>query len=113
MARKSKQLEVLGNQINNLTNDINIKEIPIVFLEELTNNITYGITDNRAIIAYQPLENVLMITFLGLLANCNEWTEIYEFAVLHKEWLEKFLNLQFRRKKQMEKMKEDFSGRRQ
>ena len=95
MARKSKQLEVLGNQINNLTNDINIKEIPIVFLEELTNNITYGITDNRAIIAYQPLENVLMITFLGLLANCNEWTEIYEFAVLHKEWLEKFLNLQY------------------
>ena len=66
MARKSKQLEILGNQISNLTNDINIKEILIVFLEQLTNNITYGITDNRTIIAYQPLENVVMITFFGI-----------------------------------------------
>lgn len=95
MAKKSKLLEELGKNINKISNEINIEEIPIVFLEELTNDIAYSLIDNRADIAYQPLENIVMITFVGLLGNCNEWTEIYEFALIHKEWLKKFLNLKY------------------
>lgn len=36
-----------------------------------------------------------MITFLGLMANCNEWTEIREFAILHHEWFKLFLDLTY------------------
>lgn len=53
------------------------------------------ITDYRADISYQPLENVIMITFLSIMGNCNEWSEIYEFALIHKKWFSKFLNLEY------------------
>lgn len=95
MTKKSKLLEQLGEEITKATKNINVNEIPIVFLEELTNNIKYEVIDYRANIAYQPLENIIMITFVGLLANCNEWTEIYEFAVLHSKWFEEFLDLKY------------------
>lgn len=29
------------------------------------------------------------------MGNANEWTEIYEFGVMHKEWLLKFLDLKY------------------
>jgi len=88
-------LEQLGKEITETIKDVNVDELPIVFLEELTNNIRCEIIDYRADIAYQPLENIIMITFVGLLANCNEWTEIYEFAVLHSKWFGKFLDLKY------------------
>ena len=51
-----------------------------------------GVTDYRADISYQSLENVIMITFLAIIGNCNEWTEIYEFGVIYKEWFSRFLD---------------------
>jgi len=95
MPKKSKLLNQLGENLTEIKENINIEDLPLVFLEELTNSIAYSVTDYRADISYQPLENIIMITFVGLLANCNEWTEIYEFAVMHKEWFNKFLNLKY------------------
>ncbi len=95
MAKKSKLLEELGKQIAEVTRDMNVNDVPVTFLEELTDNIKYELTDYRADIAYQPLENIVMITFIGILANCNEWTEIREFALSHSEWLSKFLDLKY------------------
>ena len=39
------------------------------------------------------MEDIVMIAFLALMSNANEWTEIYNFAVHHKDWLKSFLEL--------------------
>ncbi len=95
MPKKSKLLEELGKSLKGISDEINIEKISPAFLSELTYEIKYNLIDYRALIAYQPLENIIMITFVGLLANCNEWTEIREFALLHSEWLSKFLDLKY------------------
>lgn len=95
MAKKSKLLNQLGESLANINEITNVEDLPITFLEELTDSIVYNVTDYRADISYQPLENVIMVTFIGLLANCNEWSEIYEFAVIHIDWFKKFLDLKY------------------
>lgn len=32
------------------------------------------IADYSSDISYQPQENVIMITFLSIMGNCNEWS---------------------------------------
>lgn len=95
MPKKSKLLNKLGESLSNIDKNINVEEIPIVFLKELTDSIAYNVTEYRADISYHPLENIIMVTFVGLLANCNEWPEIYEFSIIHIEWFKKFLNLEY------------------
>ena len=93
MARKSKLLEQLGESMKELTIN-NPKELGIPVLKEIA-IMTKDITDYRGSISYQPLENIIMIVFVALLANCNDWNEIYNFGVIHKEWFNKFLNLEY------------------
>lgn len=95
MARKAKLLEQLGTKLDMVIDEFNVNELPLNALDELTYDFKYELIDYRADIAYQPLENIIMITFIGLLANCNEWTEIHEFAVVHHKWFEKFLDLKY------------------
>lgn len=38
--------------------------------------------------------DIIMITFLALMANANEWIEIYNFAIHHEKWLKTFLELE-------------------
>ncbi len=83
MGKKSKLLEEIGKQIKEMSLNIDVTEIPLTFLEELTVDIKYGIVDYRADISYHPIENIIMLTFIGLLGNCNEWHEIYEFSIIH------------------------------
>lgn len=92
MARKSKLLEQLGDQMKEIK--IETENVDIEVLKEITITMK-DITDYRADISYQPLENIIMITLIGLLSNCNEWTEIHEFAVLKNKWFSKFLDLKF------------------
>ena len=35
--------------------------------------IMKDVTDYRIDISYQPLENIIIITFTVILANCDEW----------------------------------------
>lgn len=93
MARKSKLLEKLGEEMKEISIK-NPEELGLPILKEFT-IITKDLTDYRGSISYQPLENIIMIVFIALLANCNEWNEIYQFGVIHKEWFEKFLNLKY------------------
>ena len=92
MAKKSKLLEQIGEQMKDIT--IDAEDIDIETLKELTIAMR-DVTDYRADISYQPLENIIMIVFIGLLARCDEWAEIHEFAVLRNEWFGRFLNLEF------------------
>lgn len=98
MAKKAKLLEQLGKNIKNIQindDNFNVEEIDVEVLKEIKEKLRETITDYREDISYHPLENSIMITFLGLMANCNEWTEIREFAVLHHEWFKLFLDLTY------------------
>ncbi len=96
MARKSKLLEKLGKNMKDIKfeSEMELEELNVDLLKDITVSMR-DITDYRADISYQPLENVIMITFLSILGNCNEWLEIYEFAVIHQDWFSKFLNLEY------------------
>ena len=37
--------------------------------------------------------DIVVVSFLAILANCNDWEEIHDFAVLKKDWLKNFLML--------------------
>lgn len=91
MARKSKLLEKLGEEMKNIKID-DVNELDIEFLNEITISMKDS-TDYRGDISYQPLENIILIVFIALMANCNEWTEIYQFGVIHKDWFNRFLDL--------------------
>ena len=93
MARKSKLLENLGEEMKKISVN-NPEQIGLPVLKEFA-IIIKELTDYRGTISYQPLENIIMIVFIALLANCNEWNEIYQFGVIHKEWFSKFLNLEY------------------
>ncbi len=40
-----------------------------------------------------PLTEILLVTFLAMLANASTWTEIAQFGEEKKRWLRKFLPL--------------------
>ena len=94
MARKSKLLEELGKSMKDINLENELEDLDIDVLKDITIHIK-GVTDYRADISYQPLENVIMITLLAITGNCNEWPEIYEFGVIHEEWFSRFLDLKY------------------
>lgn len=93
MARKSKLLEKLGEEMKNIK-IADVNELDVEVLNEITISMK-DLTDYRGDISYQPLENIILIVFIALMANCNEWTEIYQFGVIHKDWFNRFLDLQY------------------
>lgn len=94
MAKRSKLLEKIGKSMKDIKVEVEVEELDIEILKDITICMK-NITDYRRDISYQPLENVIMITFLAIMGNCNEWTEIYEFAIIHQEWFSKFLDLKY------------------
>ena len=92
MAKKAKLLKTIGEKFSVMK--INVKDIPINTLVEMTNEMK-GLTDYRNSYSYKPLENSVMITLIGLLADCDEWEDIYDFSVLHYDWFKSFLNLEY------------------
>ena len=44
-------------------------------------------------IDFNKLEDIVLITFFGVLAKCNEWTEIESFAKKKEKWLKQYLKL--------------------
>ena len=93
MAKKSKFLEELGEAFKNIKVE-NVNDLDIEALKEIKIHMR-DLTDYRGDISYQPLENIVLIVFIALMANCNEWTEIYQFGVIHKDWFSRFLDLKY------------------
>lgn len=96
MARKSKLLEELGKNMKDIKieSEVELEKLDIDVLKDITIHMR-NITDYRADISYQPLENVITITLLAIMGNCNEWNEIYEFGLIHQDWFSRFLNLEY------------------
>lgn len=92
MPKKSKLLNTIGKNFVNI--EMDVTEIPIDELRNLTICMK-DLTDYRNNASYKQLENSVMITFIGLLADCDEWTEIYDFVMLHYDWFDSFLDLSY------------------
>ena len=91
MSKKSSKLQ----EISKIFSEINIE------FDKLSNE---GINDMINIIKkqkdsrYAPnvkhkMEDIVLITLFGILAKCNEWTEIESFAKKKEKWLRKYLEL--------------------
>lgn len=93
MSRKSKLLQNLGEMMKeNRINDVNVLNTDV--LSEITIRMK-EVTDYRRDTSYQALENIIMIVFIAILCDCDEWEEIYQFGVIHQKWFENFLNLEY------------------
>lgn len=91
MSKKSSKLE----EISKMFSEINVE------FNELNNE---GIHDMITIVKkqndtrYAPnvrhkMEDIILITLLGILAKCNEWKEIESFAKKKEKWLRQYLEL--------------------
>ena len=91
MAKKCKKLEEIKEMFKDNSIDIDLlstdelKKILGIFKLQKDNREQYKVK--------HKMEDIVMITFLALMSNANEWTEIYNFAIHHEKWLKKFLKL--------------------
>ena len=76
-----------------INTEINIEKIEIVELKDLKENMKV-LSDPRVkcLITYK-IWDIVTVAFLAVLAEANDWDEIYEFAVEKYKWLKSFLQL--------------------
>lgn len=94
MARKSKLLEEIGEKMKELQ-PIKPEELNTEILKALSRKFLYLSDERDSRYGIHEVNDIVIITFLGLLAKCDEWEEIHMFAVEHYEWLKTFLNLNY------------------
>jgi len=100
MPRISKEFEKLKNMIDD---DLKIEEDELTtielnkdFLLAFETQANCCLTDARDInYVYHSLESVLLIVILGIMANCNNFVEIYHFMYAHNEWIKKNITLDY------------------
>ncbi len=94
MSRKSKLLEEIGEKMKKLQ-PIKPEELNTEILKALSKKFLYLSDERDSRYEIHEVNDIVIITFLGLLARCDEWEEIHMFAVEHYEWLKTFLNLNY------------------
>lgn len=95
MPKKSTLLKEIGNVVNNNYNNINVFDINFDILKSL-NLKMMNLEDSRhSSYDLHYMNEIVIIVFLALLSNCDEWTQIHMFAVQHEQWLHNFLKLPY------------------
>lgn len=91
MSKKITKSELNIKLLNKYKVDIN--DLNYDALRTFKNNIK-KLTDSRqkGKVKYK-IWDIVVVSFLATLANCNDWEEIHDFAVLKKPWLKQFLML--------------------
>ena len=85
---KSKDIK---NRLN--CENIDMKELSIKELKRLKNQAK-SLTDRRMKRKCKyKIWDIVCVTLLAIISNCNEWEEIEMFAIKNKEWLRNFLLL--------------------
>ena len=99
MTRISKEFQELKKFIEDelKIDEENLENLDIdtELLVSLREHAVY-ITDNRLLeYVYHSLEDILLIVIFGMMANCNNFVEIYLFMNKHIEWLSKYVSFDF------------------
>ncbi len=94
MARKSKLLEEIGEKMKELQS-IKLEELNTEILKALSKKFLYLSDERDSRYGIHEVNDIVIITFLGLLAKCDEWEEIHMFGITHYEWLKTILNLNY------------------
>lgn len=95
MAKKSSLLKEIGNIVNENNDNINVFDINFEILS-LLNKKMMNLEDKRnGSYDLHYMNEIVIIVFLSLLSNCDEWTQVYMFSVQHENWLKQFLKLPY------------------
>lgn len=73
--------------------EVNLEELNYDALKQFKENVK-ALSDSRqkGKVKYK-IWDIIVVSFLAILANCNDWEEIREFAITKKSWLRNFLLL--------------------
>lgn len=95
MPKKSSLLKEIGNIVDKNCNNIDVFDINFEILKSL-NKKMMNLEDSRnGSYDLHYMNEIVIIVFLALLSNCDEWIQIYMFSVQHEEWLHNFLKLPY------------------
>ena len=95
MSKKSSLLKEIGNIVDENCSEIDIHDLNFEILRTL-NTKMMNLDDSRhGSYELHYMNEIVIIVFLALLSNCDEWTQIYMFQVQHEDWLHNFLKLPY------------------
>lgn len=91
MSRKSELLKNISEHLPKL--DIEINDIDLKILKSLRTNLLETSDERHSSYTIYSMVDVLIITILAVLADCDEWTQIVMFTKKNYNWLNQFTNL--------------------
>ena len=91
MSKKSNLLKNMSEDLSKI--DINVNDINLEMIKVLREKLLYTSDERHSSYTIYSMVDVLIITILAVLSDCDEWTQIVMFAKKHYNWLNQFLNL--------------------
>lgn len=91
MSRKSELLKNISEKLPKL--EIDIKELDLDLIKNLRTNLLDTSDERHSSYTVYSMVDVLIITILAVLSDCDEWTQIVMFTKKHYNWLSQFVNL--------------------
>lgn len=94
MSKQSKLLKNIGNTLSELKNEVeNVKEIDVKVLKEIRTDLLNTSDERHQSYTIHSMVDILIITILAILSDCDEWVQIVMFTKKHYNWLTQFLDL--------------------
>ena len=91
MSKKSNLLKNMSEDLSKINIDVN--NINSNMLKELREKLLYTSDERHSSYTIYSMVDVLIITILAVLSDCDEWTQIVMFTKKHYNWLNQFLDL--------------------
>lgn len=91
MCKKSSLLKNMSDDLSKI--DIDVNTINLEMIKELREKLLNTSDERHSSYTIYSMVDVLIITILAVLSDCDEWTQIVMFTKKHYNWLNQFLNL--------------------
>lgn len=91
MSRKSELLKNISEKLPKL--EIDVKAIDLDIIKNLKIKLLDTSDERHSSYTIYSMIDILIITILAILADCDEWTQIVMFTKKHYSWLNQFTNL--------------------
>ena len=91
MSRKSELLKNISEKLPKL--EIDVMAIDLDIIKNLKIKLLDTSDERHSSYTIYSMIDILIITILAILADCDEWTQIVMFTKKHYSWLNQFTNL--------------------